>query len=146
VAIVVVLVLVVVLAVLYEGGHLTPSNTGSGGGGGGGGTAAQVDITNVNWDLTGSSCSGDASQSTTAGEVVTAGSTISATETLVNNGLLGSCTFQDPSVTAGFTVASSNAPVTVNAGGTQTLEMQIVTPSTSFTGVLTVSLSVTTAI
>jgi hypothetical protein len=111
-----------------------------------GASTQQVDITSVNWELSGSSCSGDQSQSTSAGETVTAGTTITAEFTLGNTALFGSCTFSTPAVTAGFTISSSNAPVTVTAGGSQSLDLEIVTPSTSWTGVLTVTLTVTTSI
>ncbi len=138
IAVVVVVLLVVVLAGLWAAGDLRSLGLGGG--------LTKVDITAVNWDLTGSTCSGDAAQSTSAGQTVTAGSTITVSQTLVNTALLGSCTFQYPSVTSGFSISSSNAPLTVNAGGTQTLQLQVVTPTGSWTGVLTVTLSVTTAL
>jgi hypothetical protein len=134
----VIVIIVVVFVGLWAVGDL--SSLGLGGG------LTKTDITAVNWDLTGSSCSGDPTQSTTAGQTVNSGSTITVSQTMVNTALGGSCTFQNPSVSSGFSISSSNTPLTVNAGGTQTLQLQVVTPTGSWTGVLTVTLSVTTAL
>jgi hypothetical protein len=140
VAVAVVVVILVVIVALYVAGVFTSGTLP-----GSSPPPVTVDITDVNWVLSGASCSGDASQSTSAGETVNGGATITASEDLVNTALFGSCTFSTPAVTAGFTIVSSNAPVTVDAGGSQSLDMQIMVPSTSYTGVLTVTLTVTTA-
>ena len=147
----IVAIVVVVVIVLALGAYLaarssgsSPSNGGNNSGGGGGNTAT-VDITAVNFDFTG----GCWTSSSATGGVVNAGQPFSTTWTMSYSGGLfqaSSCTITSVSIsTSGFSITSDNVPVTVDAGGTQTLTVVIGTPSAAFTGVVQLEGTVTTA-
>lgn len=148
--VVIAVVLVVVVAAIayaaYAASHATPSNGGSGGGSGGGSNPpAQVTITAVNFDFSG----GCWTSSTGTGGTVNAGQSFSTTWTMsYAGGFLqpSSCTINSVSVsTQGFSITSTNTPLTVDAGGTQTLTVVIGTPGAAYTGVVTLNGQVTTA-
>ena len=104
-----------------------------------------VNITAVNYQFIGSSCSGW-TDATGSGVQGSAGGQVTLTFSLTNTAPFGTCTAQSISTpTSGFTVVSSNTPLTVNAGATQTLTAVIGLPSQSYNGVLTIVVSVTTA-
>lgn len=138
--IIIVLVLVVVLY-LFSTGAFTPNSPNSIGN-----PTQHVTVTAINYQFTGASCTGW-SDFSDSGPTVNAGQQFSDSFSLHNGAILGTCTAQSVSVsTSGFSVISSNAPLTVNAGSSQTLSITYGTPSTSFNGAITVVISVTTAI
>ena len=87
------------------------------------------------------------SSSTGRGEVVPGGAQFTTTWTMsYTAGAFDPdrCTVQSVSVqTAGFSLVSSNTPLTVLSGGSQSLTMRIQAPNADFTGVLTLLLTVT---
>jgi hypothetical protein len=141
IGVVVVVILVVVLAGLWAAGVFSTSSSPGGGGGG-----ATVDITAINLEPT-SETSTCWTSSTGTGGSVAAGQSFSTSWTLsYTKSLFGpaSCTVQSVSMqTAGFSIVSSNTPLVVDSGGTQTLTIVIGTPSTSYTGTVTIDESVT---
>jgi hypothetical protein len=142
VAVAVIFVVVVLggAALAYENAH--PSSSGSGNN-----SPPQtvvITATNLNPQGGNGNCW---TSSTGTGGTIAAGSDFSTSWTLSYPGGLfkpASCTVQSASVqTPGFTIVSSNAPLTVSAGGTQTLTVVLGTPSTDYTGTVTLELTVT---
>ncbi len=77
----------------------------------------------------------------TAGQSFSTSWTLSYTKSLFGP---ASCTVQSVSMqTTGFSIVSSNTPLVVDSGGSQTLTIVIGTPSTSYTGTVTIDESVT---
>lgn len=111
-----------------------------------GSKSPEVNVTAVNVNLSGKPCSGDATTSSGSGGKVTAGSEFYFDVQLVNTApTSGYCTFSDPvSTTAGFSVQSSNAPLTIYNGGNAVLEVAFSTPTGAWTGVVALSLTVGT--
>jgi hypothetical protein len=105
-----------------------------------------VNITAVNWDFSGpSECW---SGMTTKGKVVIGGDEFAVTIQLSYNGTPivdpASCTVQSTSVaTSGFTYVSSNTPLVVDSGTTQTLSVSLDAPDTNETTALTIDATVT---
>lgn len=136
--------LVVLVGALSVSGYFLAGDPGRLAPPGGGGVAPPtVYVTSILWSLRTSGCSGDGTVYAGAGYLFATGSSISLSELLVNTAGAGTCTFTDPEITRGFTVISSNTPLTVAAGGRQLFEMTMQVPSTAWTGALSVSLSVT---
>ncbi len=83
---------------------------------------------------------------TYSGTTVLAGTSIYDSWTFnYNAGLFqpNTCTIQSVSVsTAGFSLVSANTPLVVNDGGSQTLTVTVSTPSSAYTGVLALLLTV----
>ena len=104
-----------------------------------------VRITAENIDITGATNCWTSSTGT--GETVPGGAQFTTTWTL--NYTAGPfdpdrCTVQSVSVqTVGFSLVSSNTPVTVLTGGSQSLTIRLQAPNTDYTGVLTLVLTVT---
>jgi hypothetical protein len=109
-------------------------------------TSPKIDVTAVNYEFTGDSCSGWTT-GTMSGTNVSAGSQITLTLGLTNTALLGYCNATSvTTTTSGFSVVSSNAPLNVSATQTESLSIVVGTPSSSYTGVLTIVISVTTGL
>ena len=69
------------------------------------------------------------------------GGTISQTFTITNGDIILSCTISTVSATtSGFSVSGANAPLTIPAGGTESLSFTITAPGSAYTGVLTIDL------
>jgi hypothetical protein len=97
--------------------------------------ANAINITGVNYQVSG--CGFNSFTGT--GGTTDAGTTATFTSTWHYNGFLGfgSCTINSVSTdTPGFSLVSSNAPLVINGGSTQTLTVTVETPSSSYTGVL----------
>ncbi|MCI4345875.1 MAG: hypothetical protein L3K07_03885 [Thermoplasmata archaeon] len=102
-------------------------------------------MTAVNYQFVGGSCSGWG-DTTGSGGTGGAGSHMTVSLSLTNTAIFGSCTAEDISTTTpGFGIGGSNTPLTVNAGTTQTLTATVDLPSGSFSGVLTIVVTVSTA-
>ncbi len=98
----------------------------------------QVDITAVNWQY--SSC-WQAGSSQGAGGLAF-GATYVAMST-VTSPSYATCTINSVSIsTDGFSVITSNVPLTVSPGGTQTISVTIGIPQTSYTGAITIVVQV----
>jgi flagellar basal body-associated protein FliL len=109
-------------------------------------TVNSVKVTAINLQFTGDSCSGW-TDGTDPGLTANAGSQVSDTISLPNDSIFSSCTAESVlTSTSGFSIVSSNAPLTVNAGTTQSLSVVIGMPSGSYNGVLTIVISVTTSL
>ncbi len=138
VAIVVVVVVVVIAAVIVLG--MRPASTTNNPP-----PTVYVTITAINLQINGpSNCW---SSSTETGGTVTAGTSFSDSwQFTYHQGFLQpvSCTIQSVSIsTAGFSLVSSNAPLVVGNGATQTFTYTVQTPSAAYSGVMTVVLTVT---
>jgi hypothetical protein len=140
----------VVLAII-AGSAIYSDFSGSGAGSassgapGSGAPNIQVDVTAVNFALSGASnCWRSASG---GGGLVAGGGQFSTTWTMIYTaGFLqpSSCTVTSVSVgTAGFSLVNDNVPITVESGGSQTLTVTVTVPDSSFTGVLTIDTTVT---
>lgn len=104
-----------------------------------------VNVTSVNWEFSGPSyCWGTMSGH---GAVATGGGKFSVTVSLSYSAFLlepASCTVQSVSVgTAGFSLASSNAPLVVESGGSQTLWVSVTAPNENESAVLTIDATAT---
>jgi hypothetical protein len=116
--------------------------------GGGGTSLAVVDVTGINYLFTstsgGSGCWNDISST---GDTVDAGQQVPSSISLTwSQPFLGSstCTVETVAVeTTGFSIASSNVPLIVGTGGPSYLNLEIGTPSTAFSGVVTVEATTT---
>ncbi len=128
----------VVLAILFLALPPAPASASSSGSG--------VHVATVEWELAGLPCSGDPEIYETPGTTVVPGAAFTENDSLVNAADLGSCTFAGPSVGAGFTLISSNLPLTLSAGQNATLSVEIGAPSTPWSGTLVVSVGVSTAL
>jgi hypothetical protein len=106
--------------------------------------APKVDVTAVNYEFTGDSCSGW-TDSTGSGTTVSAGSQISLTLSLTNTAIAGWCNATGATIsTSGFSAVSWSGPLNVSAGSTESLSIVVGTPSSAYTGTLTVVISVVT--
>jgi len=139
ITVVVVVLLVAVVAGLWAAGVFHTSSSSNGGGG------ATINVTAVNFYVTANPCwtsSGGPGGTVNAGQSFSTSWTLSYTKTLFGP---ASCTVQSvSSATPGFSIVSSNTPLVVDSGGSQTLSIVIETPSVaSWTGVVTINVSVT---
>jgi len=101
--------------------------------------APKVDVTAINFTSSDNAC-GTNSQ-TELGFSTTGGSTEQASYIITNSNFLFSCTITSVSaVTSGFSISGANVPITIAAGGSQTLSFTIHVPSGSYTGVLTIDI------
>jgi hypothetical protein len=149
-AAIVVVVVVIVAVVLYVGlsGLSTSSsnNDNNGNNGGGGTTPTYVDITGINLNPTAEASTCWTSSSGTGGEVVAGQSYDTSWTFSYTKSLFGpdSCTIQSVSMqTNGFTIVSANTPLVVDSGGSQVLTIVIGTPSSAYTGAVTIDMTVT---
>jgi hypothetical protein len=132
------IVAAVVLAALVLSGPPAPAPNSSLG------TGNEVELTTVEWELGGLPCSGDPEVSTAPGTAVAPGAVFTENDSLVNAATLGVCVFADPAVSPGFSLVSSNLPLTLDAQGNATLTLTIAAPSSPWSGTLIVSVGVTT--
>jgi hypothetical protein len=142
VGVVVVVVVIIVAATFLAARPSNSSNDNSPGNG-----AVTVPVTVVNIAFTGStSCW---SSATGGGGTLSGGQHYTVTDTLFYNASLfgpGSCSVNTVSVaTAGFTLVSDNAPVTVPSHGSRTLSITVAVPTTTYTGVLTIDATTTSS-
>lgn len=108
-----------------------------------GSEAPTVDVTAVNFQFVGGPCVGWENISTT-GLTTDTGTQFAETLHLSNPPSSGTCTAATVSTpTPGFSIYSSNAPLTVNGGTTQSLSVLVHAPSSEFSGVLTLVIAVT---
>jgi len=131
-ALIVVIVVVIILVVGLSGAvYVLTSHT--------------VHVTAENISITGAT---NCWTSTTgSGETVPGGAAFTTTWTLSYHAAAfdpPSCTVQGVSLgTPGFALSSTNVPLTVLDGGTQTLTLRIVAPNSDYTGALSIILEVT---
>jgi len=131
-ALIVVIVVVIILVVGLSGAvYILTSHT--------------VHVTAENISITGATNCW--TLSTGSGETVPGGASFATTWTLTYHAAAfdpPSCTVQGVSLgTPGFALSSANVPLTVLDGGTQTLTLRIVAPSSDYTGALSIILEVT---
>src|SRR2546428_10504153 len=131
-ALIVVIVLVIILVVGLSGAvYILTSHT--------------VHVTAENISITGATNCW--TLSTGSGETVPGGASFATTWTLTYHAAAfdpPSCTVQGVSLgTPGFALSSTNVPLTVLDGGTQTLTLRIVAPNSDYTGALSIILEVT---
>ena len=99
--------------------------------------APKVDVTAINFTSSDNAC-GMNSQ-TSSGFSTTGGGSVQLSYTIDNTDPLFSCTINTVSATtSGFSISGANVPLTIAAGGSQTLSMTIHAPSGSYSGVLTI--------
>ena len=102
-------------------------------------TATAVDVTAVNITSSDNACGTNGQ--TAPGFVTGSGGSVQQTYTITNNNLFLSCTVNSVSATtSGFSISGANTPLTIPAGGTQSLSFTITAPSGRFNGVLTIDL------
>jgi hypothetical protein len=136
VAIVVVIVVVIIAALVMVA--LLKNNTNDNSGGGN--PAVTVEITGVNWNINGCGWS----SYTGNGGTFSGGQQITFTSQFTYSSFLGlgTCTISSVSIsTPGFSLVSSNTPLTFSGSGTQTLSVTVNAPTSAFTGVVTLSIS-----
>ncbi len=104
-----------------------------------------VEVTGVEWNFAGYPCDGDPTFVAGPGGEVAAGDVLNLTHRVVNDASLGTCTFQDPSVPAGFTVLGSNLPMALGGEANGTIQIEIGTPASGWNASLTVTVEVVTA-
>jgi hypothetical protein len=142
VGIVVAVVLVVGLLLLFlvlEGYLGSSGSSPSGGGGGGGGGTPVVTVTAINIVSSSNPCG--VNGHTFNGYTTEAGGSEQDTLTINNGALLFSCTIDSVSATtSGFSISGANVPLTIPAGGAESLSFSIGAPSTEYTGVLTLDI------
>lgn len=103
-----------------------------------------VHITQVNLEFLGGRCDGW-SNSSVAGISANAGSQVGIPIPLTDSAPSGNCVAQNVSVEpTSFTVVSANVPLTVGAGGTQTLAVTVGLPHSAYSGPLTIFVGVST--
>ncbi len=105
-----------------------------------------VQVTEVEWNFAGYPCDGEPTFLEGPGAEVAAGSSLNLTHRVVNDASLGTCTFQEPSVPAGFTVLDSDLPITVDGEANATIQLEIATPASGWNASLTVTVEVVTAL
>lgn len=132
--IVVVVVVVVIVVGIYALGYVnTQANN-----------QTNVNITAVNWAFNGANCW---TSSTGNGGVLGINQQFTTTWTFSYNApFLGSstCTIQSVAIqTPGFSLVYANTPLVVHTGGSETASVEVQTPGSAFTGVLTIEATVT---
>ncbi len=105
-----------------------------------------VQVTGVEWNFAEYPCDGDPTFVDGPGADVAAGSPLNLSEYVVNDAPLGTCTFQDPSVPAGFAVLASDLPITIDGEANATIQLEIATPMSGWNASLTVTVEVVTAV
>ena len=99
--------------------------------------APKVTVTAINFTSSDNAC-GMNSQ-TDIGFSTTGGSSYQESYIITNGNILLSCTISSVSATtSGFSISGANVPLTIAAGGSQTLSFTINVPSGSYNGVLTI--------
>lgn len=99
--------------------------------------APKVTVTAINFTSSDDAC-GTNSQ-TDLGFSTTGGSTYQESYIVTNSNFILSCTISSiGATTSGFSISGANVPLTIAAGGSQTLSFTIHVPSGSYNGVLTI--------
>jgi len=99
--------------------------------------APKVTVTAINFTSSDNAC-GMNSQ-TDIGFSTTGGSSYQESYIITNGNILLSCTIGSVSATtSGFSISGANVPLTIAAGGSETLSFTINVPSGSYNGVLTI--------
>ena len=127
---------VIAVAVVAIGGFVALTDLGFG--------FQSVHISAVDLDFLGDECDGWLNE-TSPGISANVGSRVAIPIELTNDGAAGSCTALNVSAApAGFAIVSANVPLSVSAGASQILSVNVGLPSNSFSGVLTLSVGVST--
>ena len=114
-------------------------NSGSGNNSPGGGGSVVVDVTAINIVSSDNAC--HLNGNTFSGYTTAGGGSEQDTLTIPNNNLLLSCTVTSVSATtSGFSISGANTPITIPAGGSEAISFAIGSPSTAYTGVLTLNI------
>lgn len=101
--------------------------------------ASSIDVTAINLTSSDNACGMNGH--TFSGYTTSGGGSVSDTLTIPNGNILLSCTINSvSSTTSGFSISGANVPLTIPAGGTESLSFTIHAPSGSFNGVLTIDI------
>ena len=120
IGIVVVVVIVVIAALAYIG-------------------STKVDVTAINFTSADNACG--MAGNTMSGFTTSTGGTQSITLSITNSNILLSCTVTSVTAnTSGFSISGANTPLTIPAGGSESLSFTVTAPGSSYTGVLTIDL------
>jgi len=132
-----VVIVIVIIAALWFLGDL--GNSGSGNNSPGGSGSVVVDVTAINIVSSDNAC--HVNGNTFSGYTTAGGGSEEDTLTVPNNNLILSCTIASVSATtSGFSISGANTPVTIPAGGSEALSFAIGSPTTAYTGVLTLNI------
>jgi len=101
--------------------------------------ATSINITAVNYSSSDNACG--TAGTTGPGTSMSSGGTAQDTLVVTNLDFILSCTISTVSTpTPGFSVSGANVPLTIPAGGQESLSFTIHAPSGSFNGVLTIDI------
>lgn len=99
--------------------------------------STSIDVTAINFTSSDNACGTNGG--TSSGFTTSGGGSIQDTVTIINSNLFDSCTIASVSATtSGFSISGANVPLTIPAGGQESLSFTITAPSGSYTGVLTI--------
>ena len=102
-------------------------------------TGSSIDVTAINITSSDNAC--HANGHTFSGFTTGSGGSVQDTLSVPNSNLFLSCTINTVSATtSGFSISGANTPITIPAGGTESLSFTIHAPSGSYTGVLTLDI------
>jgi hypothetical protein len=98
--------------------------------------ATSVDVTAINYTSSDNACGTNGG--TALGFTTGSNAAYQATIIVTNSNIILSCTINSVSTTtSGFSISGANVPLTIPAGGTESVSFTIHTPGGSYTGVLT---------
>jgi len=101
--------------------------------------SSSITVTAINFTSSDNACG--ANGHSEAGFTTSGGGSVSYTLSVTNGNILLSCTISSVSATtSGFSISGANVPLTIPAGGTESLSFTITAPSGSYNGVLTVDI------
>ena len=101
--------------------------------------SSSVTVTAINFTSSDNACG--ANGHSESGFTTSGGGSVSYTLSVTNGNILLSCTISSVSATtSGFSISGANVPLTIPAGGTESLSFTITAPSGSYNGVLTIDI------
>ncbi len=104
-----------------------------------GSNANSVDVTAINITSSNNACG--VSGHSFSGFTTNPGGKIQDTIIIGNGNILLSCTINSvAATTSGFSISGANVPLSIPAGGTQSLSFTIIAPGSSYNGVLTIDI------
>jgi hypothetical protein len=104
-----------------------------------GSVSAAVDVTAINVTSSDNACGVDGHSF--SGFTTNSGGAVQDTLTVRNTNTFQTCSIQSVSTTtSGFSLSGANTPISIPAGGTQSLSFTIHAPSGSYNGVVTVDI------